>query len=92
MARTRRRHTSSTATRCPYPPGHAFDDIERGLGLTVPPHSLRHYFGSSLMSRGVTVVALSEWLGHSSPEITERVYSYLMANDQEVGGRRWPKP
>ncbi len=31
------------------------------------------------------MVAVSEWLGHSSPEITWRVYSYLMVNDQEVG-------
>lgn len=31
------------------------------------------------------MVAVSQWLGHASPEITWRVYSYLMANDQEVG-------
>lgn len=65
--------------------GHLFDDIERAIGLTVSPHSLRHYFGSSLISSGVSVVAVSRWLGHSSPEITWRVYSYLMAADEEVG-------
>jgi integrase len=54
-------------------------------GLAVSPHSCRHYFGSSLISRGVSVVAVSRWLGHSSPEITWRVYSYLMANDEQVG-------
>jgi hypothetical protein len=31
------------------------------------------------------VVAVSQWLGHSSPEIAWRVYSYLMADNQEVG-------
>jgi integrase len=53
--------------------------------MTISPHSLRHYFGASLISRGVSVVAVSEWLGHSSPEIAWRVYSYLMAADQQVG-------
>ncbi len=65
--------------------GHVFDDIEGATGLDVSPHSCRHYFGSSLISGGVSVVAVSRWLGHSSPEITWRVYSYLMANDDEVG-------
>lgn len=53
--------------------------------VTISPHSLRHYFGASLISGATSVVAVSEWLGHSSPEITWRVYSYLMPSDQEVG-------
>jgi integrase len=65
--------------------GHAFRDISKVSGVKLSPHSLRHYFGSSLISQGVSVVAVSQWLGHSSPEITWRVYSYLMASDQEVG-------
>jgi integrase len=65
--------------------GHLFDDIEQATGLHVSPHSCRHYFGSSLISQGVSVVAVARWLGHSSPEITWRVYSYLMSNDEEVG-------
>ncbi|HEY3090735.1 MAG TPA: tyrosine-type recombinase/integrase [Jatrophihabitantaceae bacterium] len=65
--------------------GHLFDDIAETTGIAVSPHSCRHYFGSSLISRGVSVVAVSRWLGHSSPEITWRVYSYMMANDDEVG-------
>jgi integrase len=51
----------------------------------VSPHSWRHYFGASLFSAGVSVVAVSPWLGHVSPEITWRVYSYLMLNDDEIG-------
>jgi integrase len=51
----------------------------------VSPHSLRHYFGSSLISQGVSVVAVARWLGHSSPEITRRVYSYLMTGDEQIG-------
>lgn len=65
--------------------GHLFDDLQGAAGLSVSPHSLRHYFGSSLISGGTSVVAVSRWLGHSSPEITWRVYSYLMASDEEVG-------
>ena len=49
---------------------------------------MRHYFGSSLISGGTSVVAVSRWLGHSSPEITWRVYSYLMPSDDESGARR----
>ena len=55
--------------------GHVFDDIERAVGFTVSPHSLRHYFGAGLISRGLSVVAVARWLGHSSPEITNRVYA-----------------
>jgi integrase len=65
--------------------GHTFDGIAVATGIDVSPHSCRHYFGSSLISRGVSVVAVSRWLGHSSPEITWRVYSYLMPNDEAVG-------
>ena len=65
--------------------GHVFDGIAAATGIDVSPHSCRHYFGSSLISRGVSVVAVSRWLGHSSPEITWRVYSYLMPNDEAVG-------
>lgn len=65
--------------------GHVFDGIERASGITVSPHSLRHYFGASLISRGVSVVAVSRWLGHSSPEITYRVYAYLKPDDEQVG-------
>src|SRR4051794_26186042 len=64
---------------------HGFDAIERSVGFTVSPHSLRHYFGASLISRGVTVVAVARWLGHSSPEITYRVYAYLRPDDETAG-------
>jgi integrase len=65
--------------------GHVFDDIERAVGFTVSPHSLRHYFGAGLISRGISVVAVARWLGHSSPEITYRVYAYLRPDDETAG-------
>jgi integrase len=65
--------------------GHAFDDIEQVTGIECSPHSCRHYFGASLISAGVSVVAVSRWLGHSDPSITYKVYSYLTKNDDEIG-------
>lgn len=68
------------------------EDIERPAGLTVSPHSLRHYFGAGLISRGVSVVAVSRWLGHSSPEIAYRVYAYLNPTTSSPDVPRLPKP
>lgn len=53
--------------------------------FTVSPHSLRHYSGACLISRGVSVVAISCWLGHSSPETTCRVHAYVKPNDELAG-------
>jgi len=41
-------------------------------------HALRHYFASSLLHHGVDVRALSEYLGHSNPGFTLRIYTHLM--------------
>jgi integrase len=51
-----------------------------GLGY----HSLRHTFASTLLSRGVSVKAVADWLGHSSPAITLATYAHLMPADEEV--------
>lgn len=65
--------------------GHVFDGIEQTTGITVSPHSCRHYFGASLISRGVSVAAVSRWMGHSSPKITWDVYAYMMKADEDAG-------
>jgi integrase len=41
-------------------------------------HALRHYYASALLARGVDIRALSEYLGHSDPGFTLRVYTHLM--------------
>ena len=51
-----------------------------GLGY----HSLRHTFASTLLSRGVSVKAVADWLGHASPTITFSTYAHLMPADEEV--------
>jgi integrase len=44
-------------------------------------HALRHTHASTLLSRGRSIRAISERLGHSSPELTLRFYSHLMPGD-----------
>lgn len=54
--------------------------------LWLDPHILRpssrHHFGAGLISR---VVAVAHWQGHSSLEITYRVYAYLRPDDEGAG-------
>jgi integrase len=51
-----------------------------GLGY----HALRHTFASTLLSRGVSVKAVGDWLGHASPVVTLSTYSHLMPADEDV--------
>jgi integrase len=41
-------------------------------------HALRHYFASACLADGVDIRALSEYLGHTDPGFTLRVYTHLM--------------
>lgn len=43
-------------------------------------HALRHYYASVLLSGGVDVRALAEYLGHYDPAVTLRTYAHLMPN------------
>jgi integrase len=47
-------------------------------------HDLRHTFASTLLSHGVSVKAVADWLGHASPVITLSTYAHLMPADEEV--------
>ncbi|TXE22193.1 tyrosine-type recombinase/integrase [Serratia ureilytica] len=42
-------------------------------------HSLRHYAVSVWVGRGVSVVQISQWLDHASPEVTLRTYAHLFS-------------
>ncbi|MFJ3432752.1 tyrosine-type recombinase/integrase [Streptomyces cyaneofuscatus] len=46
-------------------------------------HALRHFYASALLDGGENIKAVSEYLGHSDPAMTLRVYAHLMPSSQE---------
>jgi integrase len=46
-------------------------------------HALRHHFASVLLEGGVSVKALAEYLGHSDPGFTLRIYTHLMPASED---------
>ncbi|RRR80390.1 tyrosine-type recombinase/integrase [Streptomyces sp. RP5T] len=46
-------------------------------------HALRHFYASVLLDAGENIKALAEYLGHSDPGLTPRVYAHLMPSSQE---------
>ena len=46
-------------------------------------HDLRHTFASTLLSAGVSVKAVADWLGHASATITLETYAHLMPVDDD---------
>ncbi|WP_037568575.1 tyrosine-type recombinase/integrase [Phaeacidiphilus oryzae] len=45
-------------------------------------HALRHFYASVLLDAGENVKALSQYLGHSDPGLTLRVYAHLMPSSE----------
>jgi integrase len=41
-------------------------------------HALRHFYASALLDAGESIKALAEYLGHTDPAFTLRVYTHLM--------------
>jgi integrase len=50
---------------------------------SVDYHDCRRTFASILLSQGVSVKAVADWLGHASPVVTLEVYSHLMPVDED---------
>ncbi|HEX5116456.1 MAG TPA: site-specific integrase [Pseudonocardiaceae bacterium] len=46
-------------------------------------HALRHFYASVLLEGGVSIKALSEYLGHADPGFTLRTYTHLMPASHE---------
>jgi len=46
-------------------------------------HALRHFYASVLLDAGESIRALAEYLGHSDPGFTLRVYTHLMPASEE---------
>ena len=57
----------------------------KGTGL----HSLRHSHASQLLAQGVPLPTVSKRLGHSSPNITARIYSHSFAADELAAAQSW---
>jgi integrase len=50
-------------------------------------HDLRHTFASTLLSNGVSIAAVSGWLGHASPSVTLSTYAHMMPVDEDRARR-----
>jgi GNAT superfamily N-acetyltransferase len=46
-------------------------------------HALRHFYASTLLDSGESILALSEYLGHADPGFTLRTYPHLMPSSTE---------
>jgi integrase len=46
-------------------------------------HALRHFYASALLDGGESIRALAEYLGHTDPGFTLRVYTHLMPASDE---------
>jgi integrase len=46
-------------------------------------HDLRHSFASTLLSQGVSIRAVADWLGHASAKVTLDTYSHMMPIDED---------
>ncbi len=46
-------------------------------------HALRRFYASVLLDGRENIKALAEYLGHSDPGLTLRVYAHLMPSSQE---------
>ena len=65
--------------------GHQWRGACRAAGVPgLRYHALRHTFASTLLSRGVSVKAVADWLGHANATITLSTYAHLMPADEEV--------
>ncbi|MGW8327959.1 tyrosine-type recombinase/integrase [Streptomyces sp. NPDC055897] len=46
-------------------------------------HAMRHFYASVLLDAGESIKAVAEYLGHSDPGLTLKVYAHLMPSSQE---------
>jgi len=64
----------------------------RNVGLEYRPrvdgmHALRHLFASMLLADGCSITELAEYLGHTDPGFTLRVYTHLVPSSYERARR-----
>ncbi|MGW6560190.1 tyrosine-type recombinase/integrase [Streptomyces hydrogenans] len=49
-----------------------------GITRKLNPYSLRHFFASNCLSKGIPITDVAEWMGHSNINMTYRIYRHLM--------------
>ncbi|MFD6348913.1 tyrosine-type recombinase/integrase [Streptomyces roseolus] len=49
-----------------------------GVTRKLNPYSLRHFFASNCLSKGIPITDVAEWMGHSNINMTYRIYRHLM--------------
>ncbi len=59
----------------------------KGISL----HTLRHTYGSQLLSEGIPLPAVSKLLGHSSVYTTSNTYSHSLSKDEVAAAAVWDK-
>jgi integrase len=52
-------------------------------------HTLRHTHASNLLSKGVPLPAVSARLGHADTNITARIYSHALPDDDQRAADTW---
>lgn len=62
-------------------PAVASIGVQPGPGNGI--HALRHFYASVLIDAGESVKAVAEYLGHSDPGFTMRVYAHLLPSSEE---------
>lgn len=55
--------------------------LKRAGGKNITPHSLRRYFASSLIAKGVPIVFVSRMLGHKDIQLTNKFYLEVKIQD-----------
>ena len=82
-AKKRHGYVYSTPDGTPFFPSNyrkqVFNLLRKKVGLdTMQTHDLRKAFGSVLLTEGVDIMTVSAWMGHSSPEVTMRIYAKIL--------------
>lgn len=57
--------------------------LKRLTGDRLRPHDLRHAYASELVNGGIPERAVMEWLGHTPPGVTLRVYTHVLDDAAE---------
>lgn len=59
---------------------YQWDTARKKAGITrkLNPYSLRHFFASNCLSRGIPITDVAEWMGHKNINMTFRIYRHLM--------------